>query len=95
MKCLHNRPDGFILNDRHYIKHALKSPVNQTREIAIKHVKSQDAFTLENLSLNYSFQKYMIHKAFKISFSSAVKSYVKEHLFIYGAIRRCYTQTLE
>ena len=59
-KCLHNRPDGYILNDRHYrhyvITHALKSPVNQTGKMVIKHVKSWDAFTLENLSFNYSFQ---------------------------------------
>ena len=48
------------------ITHALKSPVNQTNDV-IKHVKCQDAFTLENL-VSIVLSRIMIHKAFKISY---------------------------
>ena len=66
-KCLHNRPDGYILNNRHYvITHALKSPVNQQERWRSNMLKvALGCFYTRNLVSIILF-RMMIHTAFKI-----------------------------
>ena len=60
-KCLHNRPDGYILNDRHYVceRHHACAEVSSkpNKKDGDQTCKKSGRFYTRKPCLNYSFQK--------------------------------------